>query len=111
MIDSRLFLTSVLVSALVWSTLVTSVVAPFPDDHPYHFLNPYIDPWWETLTSQERKTIYAYWEVFEPTLISLADVFNGKFDLIETADALAKTKTAYLKVTYFGITVLRPPIL
>ena len=100
MSSSSLLLASLLTGLLVWSTSMTSVVAPFPDDHPYHFLNPFIDPWWETLDKHERQTVYSYWEIFEPTLISLAEVFNGKFDLIEAADALAKTKKNYFKVCF-----------
>lgn len=44
------------------SLFPTPTVAPFPEDHPYNFLNPWIEPWWEQLTKTEQKRIYGYYE-------------------------------------------------
>ena len=46
------------------------VVAPFPESHPYSFLNPVIDPWWHQLDQETQIKIYALWETTEPSLIA-----------------------------------------
>ena len=48
----------------------TLVLAPFPESHPYSFLNPVIDPWWHKLDEQTQIKIYALWETTEPSLIA-----------------------------------------
>ena len=46
------------------------VLAPFPETHPYSFLNPVIDPWWHQLDQETQVKIYALWETTEPSLIA-----------------------------------------
>ena len=57
---------------LVFAVLqaVTLVLAPFPESHPYSFLNPVIDPWWHQLDEDTQIKIYALWETTEPSLIA-----------------------------------------
>ena len=58
---------------------VTLVLAPFPESHPYSFLNPVIDPWWHQLDEQTQIKIYALWETTEPSLIAFG--IDGPFSL------------------------------
>ncbi len=89
---------SVIVSfVFALATFPTPSFAPFPDDHPYHFLNPWLDPWWETLDAADRKTIYGYWKVIEPTAIAIADVVDGKRHINDAVLELAEAKKAYFK--------------
>ena len=46
------------------------VLAPFPETHPYSFLNPVIDPWWHQLDEETQINIYALWESTEPSLFA-----------------------------------------
>ena len=57
---------------LVFTVLqaATLVLAPFPESHPYSFLNPVIDPWWHQLDQETQVKIYALWETTEPSLIA-----------------------------------------
>ena len=48
-----------------------TVVAPFPPSHPYSFLNPVIDPWWQKLDKETQKKVYSLWENHEPSLFAL----------------------------------------
>ena len=48
------------------------VTAPFPESHPYSFLNPVIDPWWSQLDKDTQKDIYNLWEKHEPSLFALS---------------------------------------
>ena len=42
-------------SLLLASVFVVPCLAPFPTDHYYHFLNPWIEPWWNKLSKQEQE--------------------------------------------------------
>merc|ERR1712126_115790 len=53
-----------------------SVVAPFPPSHPYSFLNPVIDPWWQKLDKETQKQVYSLWQNHEPSLFALAKTMN-----------------------------------
>ena len=46
------------------------ILAPFPETHPYSFLNPVIDPWWHQLDEETQMNIYALWESTEPSLFA-----------------------------------------
>eukprot|EP00092_Neocalanus_flemingeri_P018185 GFUD01019682.1.p1 GENE.GFUD01019682.1~~GFUD01019682.1.p1 ORF type:complete len:225 (-),score=54.16 GFUD01019682.1:10-684(-) len=52
------------------------VVAPFPVGHPYHFLNPFIEPWWHQLDEETQKAVYSVWEEKEPLLLAKARVVD-----------------------------------
>ena len=58
---SKLALT-LLFFVILSATFFKPCYAPFPEDHPYHFLNPWIESWWNDLTEEEQDTIYGYWE-------------------------------------------------
>jgi len=74
-------------------TLLTSLVvlaghaevafAPFPPEHAYHWLNPWIEPWWVHLSKSEQEKIYGHWEKVEPFLISLAERVAAKKEFIQ----------------------------
>merc|ERR1712083_1201110 len=49
-------------------------VAPFPTDHPYHILNPWIDTWWHDLSPDQQKYVYGAWDQIEPLMLAVADV-------------------------------------
>ena len=67
--SSRL-LTAMLLLVLTVLQAATLVLAPFPESHPYSFLNPVIDPWWHQLDQETQVKIYALWETTEPSLIA-----------------------------------------
>ncbi len=81
-------------STLLVVMLARSVVAPFPEDHPYHFLNPFIEPWWNKLSESEREAIYSYWETAEPALLALAEVAEARQRAI---DAMTRAAAAHGK--------------
>ena len=49
------------------------VMAPFPESHPYSFLNPVIDPWWHKLDQDTQLHLYALWETTEPSLFAFGN--------------------------------------
>ena len=59
-----------LLLALTMLQAATMVLAPFPETHPYSFLNPVIDPWWHQLDEDTQMNIYALWETTEPSLFA-----------------------------------------
>jgi hypothetical protein len=40
--------------------MICRVLAPFPIGHPVNRLNPYIEPWWNTLRPVGTVLIYPY---------------------------------------------------
>lgn len=52
------------------------VVAPFPPEYPYSFLNPLIEPWWEELDTATQESIYSVWEAEEPYLLAFAEAVD-----------------------------------
>ena len=52
---------------------VVLVMAPFPESHPYSFLNPVIDPWWHKLDQDTQLHLYALWETTEPSLFAFGN--------------------------------------
>ena len=43
---------TMIVRLTVLSFLLSVVYAPFPPEHPYHWANPLIDPWWHELSPE-----------------------------------------------------------
>ena len=74
-----------LVLTVVVLQAVTLVLAPFPESHPYSFLNPVIDPWWHQLDEDTQMNIYALWETTEPSLFAfgIRIVFLTSWELLE----------------------------
>ena len=75
------------------------VVAPFPESHPYSFLNPVIDPWWHQLDQDTQLQLYTLWETTEPSLLAFGDadsrgrVLNGYFVSAKTMSLLQRHLT------------------
>ena len=63
--------------SLVIILMSRSVVAPFPPSHPYSFLNPVIDPWWQKLDKETQKQVYSLWQNHEPSLFALGKIFQN----------------------------------
>ena len=59
------------ISAFLLCIVAGFVTAPFPETHPYSFLNPVIDPWWAQLDKETQMSIYQLWERHEPSLFAL----------------------------------------
>ena len=76
--------------------LLPGAFAPFPADHPYNMFNPVIEPWWERLTKEEQKHIYAGWERVEPVAIALADAVEAKIRAKETLRRLVVTNAKHV---------------
>jgi len=66
-------------------------VAPFPEEHPYNWANPYIEPWWQQLDKETQKRIYANWLVAEPFAASVARWKERAGRLTEALNELAST--------------------
>merc|ERR1712066_334548 len=65
-------------------------VAPFPPEHAYHWLNPWIEPWWVHLSKAEQKKVYGHWEKVEPLLVAVANAKSATAKHIQkTLGALA----------------------
>ena len=64
------------VSLLLVLQAACLTLAPFPQTHPYSFLNPVIDPWWPRLDKQTQMNVYALWETHEPSLLAFGEDFN-----------------------------------
>ena len=79
------------------SSILDGVVAPFSESHPYNFLNPWIDPWWEELTKTEQKDIYAHWEKIQPLALALAKTVESKLRTKDAFKKLLHSKAEYLK--------------
>merc|ERR1711974_552212 len=77
------FAWTLLVSLVVLAGHADVAVAPFPPEHAYHWLNPWIEPWWVHLSKGEQEKIYGHWEKVEPLLISLADKVEDKKEFIQ----------------------------
>ena len=78
------------------------VVAPFPPEHPYHFLNPLIDPWWHELDKEDQSTIYGFWEKLEPTAFALADAVVAKRRALSSLKDWAVAKKTHLHTIIKG---------
>merc|ERR1712037_480424 len=72
-----------LASLIVLAGHADVAVAPFPPEHAYHWLNPWIEPWWVHLSKGEQEKIYGHWEKVEPLLISVADRVAAKKEFIQ----------------------------
>ena len=62
------------ISAFLLCLVAGFVTAPFPETHPYSFLNPVIDPWWAKLDKETQMSIYELWEKHEPSLFALGQL-------------------------------------
>ncbi len=82
--------------ALGVAMLTGGVVAPFPEEHPYNVLNPWIEPWWEQLSKSEQKAIYAKWDAATPFLFDTAEAVDAKRRALAALGTLinANTKVA-----------------
>jgi len=82
---------------LVLAALVGLSVAPFPEEHPYNWANPLIEPWWVKLEPEEQKEVYSQWHKIEPFMKAVA---VWKERLVRTGesygDVLTTGSTAYL---------------
>ena len=61
-----------MIAVLILHHWTVMVVAPFPPEHPYNYLNPFIDSWWHDLDEETQKQVYSSWEDFEPLLLTMA---------------------------------------
>jgi len=71
--------------------LVNLCVAPFPEDHPYNWANPLIEPWWLKLEPETQKKVYAQWRQVEPFAKAVA---IWKERLVRTAGAYGSATAA-----------------
>merc|ERR1711934_1083435 len=78
------FAWTLLASLVVLAGHADVAVAPFPPEHAYHWLNPWIEPWWVHLSKGEQEKIYGHWEKVEPLLISVADRMAAKTEFIQS---------------------------
>jgi len=57
---------------VVLVVFIKSSYAPFPEEHPYNWVNPYIEPWWKTLEKQDQEEVFQNWKLVEPYMSALA---------------------------------------
>lgn len=88
---------SLLVVIVMAASCVDLAQAPFPADHPFNPVNPYIEPWWNRLTQDERKAIYAKWTPIEPLATAFADFTDAKVRAKMSLFRLLKLKADHLK--------------
>ena len=77
------------------ASLLSVAFAPFPKEHPYHALNPWIEPWWEQLTKDEQKALYSHWEKMEPVAFALADLVETQKRSKQSMLGVLKAKAKY----------------
>jgi len=87
---------------LVLAALVGLSVAPFPEEHPYNWANPLIEPWWIKLEPEEQKKVYAQWQKIEPFMKAVAvwkerlfqagESYGGGLQLFGLATDLARAE-------------------
>ncbi|XP_040569756.1 uncharacterized protein [Lepeophtheirus salmonis] len=67
---------------LVFFHILHTSYAPFPEGHPYTFLNPLIEPWWNKISGNTQRQVLSAWKTVEPTAFALSRLVEAKMDLV-----------------------------
>nr|ALS04525.1 hypothetical protein [Acartia pacifica] len=74
---------------------LSGVFAPFPKQHQLNPFNPFIDPVWQTLDKETKKSVYANWLNYEPEKKAFIDYLE-QADRRKNADKTAWSEAKQL---------------